>query len=165
MDAITTEPVTITHGEVVVMRCQVVGGEVAEDVPVLIEASLEASKGLCVVEGIQQVICGVLEVVLANPGPETITIPAATKLLTAQAVSTTDRIVVSPADGVLHVSVRPVLVEPGSRLTESCQNDMALQTRRVTESCQSSSLSLMALRTACHQGSTSRVWIEMTRYT
>ena len=123
MDAITTEPVTITHGEMEVMRCQVVGREVAEDAPVLIEASLEASKGLCVVEGIQQVNCGVLEVVLANPGPETVTTPAATKLLTAQAVSTTDRIVGSPADGVLHTLVRPVLVETGSGLTETCQND------------------------------------------
>ena len=104
----------IPHGEVIVVNCRVIGmDDKANRESVLIEASLDACSCLCVVEGIQQINGCMVEVVVGNPGPETITIPAASKLLTARVVSPTDRVVVSPVDGVLNVTVRQMLIEPG----------------------------------------------------
>ena len=106
MDAVTIDSVEISHGEVIVVNCRVIGiDDKANHESVLIETSLDACSGLCVVEGIQQINGCMVEVVVGNPGPETITIPAATKLLTARAVSPTDRVVVCPVDGVLNVTV------------------------------------------------------------
>ena len=66
---------------------------------------------MCVVEGIQVISNGALEVIVANPGPESMTIPATTKLLAARVVSESEEVIVSPTPETLTVSIQSVLVE------------------------------------------------------
>ena len=66
---------------------------------------------MCVVEGIQVISNGTLEVIVANPGPESMTIPATTKLLAARVVSESEEVIVSSTPETLTVSIQSVLVE------------------------------------------------------
>ena len=112
--AVTREPVMITPGEVVVLHCSVEQSSSLEGKAVVMQAAGDISGQLCMIEGVQQVTAGMVEVIVANQGPESVHIPVATQLLTVREVSVTEQVVVAPTQGVLNVSVQSVLVENGS---------------------------------------------------
>ena len=114
VDAITSELITIHPGEVRVINCRLAQtGLIAEGCIVSLEADQEIIGPMCVIEGIQVILNGALEVIVANPGPESLTIPATTKLLAARAVSESEEVIVSPTPETLTVSIQSVLVEQG----------------------------------------------------
>ena len=112
VDAITSELITIHPGEVRVINCRLAQtGLIAEGCIVSLEADQEIIGPMCVIEGIQVILNGALEVIVANPGPESLTIPATTKLLAAREVSESEEVIVSPTRETLTVSIQSVLVE------------------------------------------------------
>ena len=112
VDAVTSELITIHPGEVRVINCRLAHtGSIAEGCIVSLEADQEIVGPMCVIEGIQVVSNGAFEVIVANPGPESLTIPATTKLLAARAVSESEEVIVSPTPETLTVSIQSLLVE------------------------------------------------------
>ena len=110
----TTEVVTIPHGEVTVLRCRLSVSDVSlEGRSVLLQAVDSETVPLCMIEGLQHVKDGMVEVVVANTGPDTVTFPCSTTLVTVQEVAVTDQVVILPTSEALHVSVQQVVVESG----------------------------------------------------
>ena len=122
MYAETSEVVTIPHGEVIVLQCQVCREGVSlEGRPMLMQANEYREGQLCMIEGIQHVKDGMVEVIVANLGPETVTLPAAARLLTVQKISVTDQVVILPTPEALKVSVQQVMVESGGEASSLTQ--------------------------------------------
>ncbi len=110
----TTEVVTIPHGELIVVRCRLSVNDLSlEGRPMLVQTVDSDSVHLCMIEGIQHVKDGMVEVVMANTGPEPVTFPVATTLVSVQEVAVTDQVVILPSSEALNVSVQPVVVESG----------------------------------------------------
>ena len=110
----TTEVVTIPHGEVTVLRCRLSVSDVSlEGRSVLLQAVNSETVPLCMIEGLQHVKDGMVEVVVANTGPDTVTFPCSTTLVTVQEVAVTDQVVILPTSEALNVSVQQVVVESG----------------------------------------------------
>ena len=112
MCAETREAVSIPHGEVTVLQCRVsLDNASLEGRPMLMQALDTMDTPLYMIEGIQQIKDGPVEVVVANPGPDTVTLPAATQIVTVQEVTATDQVVILPTSEKLTVSVQQVMVE------------------------------------------------------
>ena len=110
----TTEVVTIPHGEVTVLRCRLSIGDVSlEGRSMLLQAVDSETVPLSMIEGLQHVKDGMVEVVVANTGPDTVTFPCSTTLVTVQEVAVTDQVVILPTPEALNVSVQQVVVESG----------------------------------------------------
>ena len=110
----TTEVVTIPHGELIVVRCRLSVNDLSLEVrPMLVQTVDSDSVHLCMIEGIQHVKYGMVEVVMANTGPEPVTFPVATTLETVKEVAVTDQVVILPSSDALNVSVQPVVVDVG----------------------------------------------------
>ena len=88
---------------------------------------LESHTVYRLIEGIRQIKDGSVEVVVANPGPDTVTLPAATQIVTVQEVTATDQVVILPTSEKLTVYVQQVMVESSddaslpTRLLQSSQ--------------------------------------------
>ena len=112
MGAETREAVSIHHGEVTVLQCRVsIDNASLEGRPMLVHALDTTDTPLYTIEGIQQIKDGSVEVVVANPGPDTVTLPAATQIVTVQEVTATDQVIILPTSEKLTVSVQQVMVE------------------------------------------------------
>ena len=112
VDAFASEIITIQHSEVSVINCRLAPtGLIADGSIVSLDADKEVIGHMCVIEGIQVISNGALKVIVANPGPESLTIPAIMKLLAARAVTESEEVVVSPTPDTLTVSIQSVLIE------------------------------------------------------
>ena len=131
MGAETREAVSIPHGEVTVLQCRVsIDNASLEGRPMLVQALDTTDAPLYMIEGIQQIKDGSVEVIVANPGPDTVTLPAATHIVTVQEVTATDKVVIMPTSEKLTVSVQQVMVESSedsslhTRLLQSIQRQV-----------------------------------------
>ena len=107
MGAETREAVSIHQGEMTVLQCRVsIDNASLEGRPTLVQALDTTDAPLYMIEGIQQIKAGSVEVVVANPGPGTVTLPAATHIVTVQGVTATDQVVILPTSEKLTVSDR-----------------------------------------------------------
>ena len=104
----TAEVVTIPHREVTVLRCRFALSDVSlEGRSMLVQTVDSGTVPLCMIEGLQHVKYGMVQVVVANTGP------VATTLVTVQEVVVTDQGVVLPTSEALNASVQQVVVESG----------------------------------------------------
>ncbi|MEG7523290.1 MAG: hypothetical protein M3H12_09335, partial [Chromatiales bacterium] len=65
------------------------------------------------VEGVQCIKDCELGVIVANPGPEVVSIPAAARMLTVQEVAVIDQVVISQTLDTCEISIEQVMVENG----------------------------------------------------
>ncbi len=108
----TSEAVSIPHGEVTIMHCRVsIDNASLEGKPMLVQALDTTDVPLYMIEGIQQIKDGSVEAIVANRGPDTVTIPAVTQIVTVQEVTATDQVVIMPTSDKLTVYVQQVMVE------------------------------------------------------